>query len=396
MTRAPRDGRRGRRRWGSAAAFAVCLPVGVALAAGSPIPALTPVPSAPSAPPPPMRILRVTSSDPACQPNCPEWISAEGIISRGTASALAKALDGLGGRRLPILISSYGGSVRDALDMGRLIRARRLAVAVARTLVANCPQRARECPDARGRAMVDGAVCASACPFVLAAGVARLVGPAPRVGVHQITTVFEETEGADRPRRTVKVYEQDWVDRTVAAYLASAGVGEPVMEFLRRTPAASIRWLSLDEIKASRLASEALDPAAPISTEGGGGLAGFAFGDLAKPDVMTATAPDRGGLGAVLTLTYRRGGGALELALARAGERATKFEVGFAPAPGASLASVEARERTARPLLPRDRFCARRGDGPLVVTAAGPASPPLAFDLAGAADVEALAAEACP
>ena len=40
-----------------------------------------------------------------------------------------------------------------------------------------------------------GAFCASACPLILAAGVERLVGPVPMVGVHQITEVLKEKEG---------------------------------------------------------------------------------------------------------------------------------------------------------------------------------------------------------
>ena len=58
----------------------------------------------------------------------------------GTAGAFRKAILDLGGRRLPVLISSHGGSLGDALQMGELIRERRLAVAVARTLIADCPE----------------------------------------------------------------------------------------------------------------------------------------------------------------------------------------------------------------------------------------------------------------
>ncbi len=89
---------------------------------------------------PPMRFVRVTSADPACKPNCPEWLSAEGRIEPGTAKAFADAVANLKGRRLPILIHSPGGSVPDAGAMGELIRAKGLAVAVARTLIANCPE----------------------------------------------------------------------------------------------------------------------------------------------------------------------------------------------------------------------------------------------------------------
>lgn len=133
-----------------------------ALAAGSPIPVLKPSPQRHGDPP--MRIVRVTSSDTACEPNCPEWISAEGVITPGSAPLFAKLVAGLDGRRLPVLISSHGGSVRDALEMGALIRAKGLAVAVARTLFSNCPERARDCPNARGQAIAAGAFCASACP----------------------------------------------------------------------------------------------------------------------------------------------------------------------------------------------------------------------------------------
>jgi len=144
---------------------------------------------------PPMRFVRVVSADPACKPNCPEWLSAEGRIEPGSAPAFAEAISRLGGRRLPILIHSPGGSVTDAIAMGKLIRAKGLAVAVARTLVRNCPETAPRCPDGPGVAITGGAICASACALVLAGGVERLVGPAPLVGVHQITTVVRETEG---------------------------------------------------------------------------------------------------------------------------------------------------------------------------------------------------------
>ena len=36
---------------------------------------------------PPMRFVRVRSADPACEPNCPEWLSAEGRIEPGSARA---------------------------------------------------------------------------------------------------------------------------------------------------------------------------------------------------------------------------------------------------------------------------------------------------------------------
>lgn len=374
-------------------ALALSLPIGAALAAGDPIPSLVPIHR--GIPATPMRILRVTSSDPACGANCPEWISVEGVITQGTAAAFAQLVDDLRGRRLPVLISSPGGSVRDAIEMGQLIRKKRLAVAVARTLFMNCPDRAPKCPDPRGRATVDGAICASACPLVLAAGVERLIGPAPRIGVHQITTVLKEEEGVEHLTRTVKLYEQSAVDQTVDAYLTSAGVRDPVMTLLRKTPAASIRWLSLDEIKASRLATGTLDPLAPVRIDGANGLDALAFEDPPRPEFMSAKVPDRDGLGA-LTLIYRRGGGALGLAL-------SQFDAGAAPsgwtvtAAGAPLPLAKSGDGAIRAFLPRDRFCAPGGDRRIVATAAAAPTPtPLVFNLAGVGEILDLAREACP
>src|SRR6202167_4812914 len=272
---------------------------------------------------PPMRFVRVTSAEAACKPNCPEWLSAEGRIELGTAKAFADAVANLKGRRLPILIHSPGGSVADAGAMGELIRAKGLAVAVARTLITNCPEASPKCPDGPGMAITGGATCASACVLVLAGGVERLAGPSARIGVHQITTLVSEIEGLAHLKSTRKIYEQQGVDAAVEAYLAAMGVGDPVMTLMRKASAASIRWLSLAELKDSHLATLALDPAAPILTSGAHGLNAKSFdGDPPRPDRIQATvarpiAEDGGALD--VPFRYRRGGGAVEAeAIARA------------------------------------------------------------------------------
>ena len=375
------------------AALAFCLSSGRPLAAGSPIPELTPSPHYRGEPP--MRVLRVASSDPACGRECPEWISVEGIITPGSAATFARLIADLGGRRLPVLISSHGGSVREALEMGRLIRAKGLAVAVARTFVANCPERARVCPDARGQAIVGGATCASACPLVLAGGVERLIGPTPLVGVHQITTIMKEIEGAERPTKTIRIYEQDWVDKTVENYLTMMGVGDPVMTLLRKTPATSIRWLSPDEIRSSGLATEELDLGQPILVAGANGLNGRSFDTTARPDLFTATAENHDGAGSKLALTYRRGGGALEVALTGAGAKAAGGTM--TAGGGGPLPLKPADDETARGLLSRDRFCEMGRDSRVVVTPAASAAPSsggISFDFAPG--VQALLGEACP
>src|ERR1700722_5157916 len=356
---------------------------------------------------PPMRFVRVTSAEAACKPNCPEWLSAEGRIEPGTAKAFADAIANLKGRRLPILIHSPGGSVADAGAMGELIRAKGLAVAGARTLITNCPEASPKCPDGPGTAITGGAICASACVLVLAGGVERLAGPSARIGVHQITTVVSETEGLAHLKSTRKIYEQKGVDAAVEAYLAAMGVGDPVMALMRKTWAASIRWLSLPELRDSHLATLALDAAEPILTNGANGLNAHALdGDPPRDDLVQAgiVKPLAGGDATLaIAFRYRRGGGAVE---AEATQRDLKTPQALS-SPGLSLAlsapgveAVPLRTAGTTPapaLIPRERFCALAHGRATLVSAA--ADGPKSFapvELSAMDGASALIAEACP
>jgi hypothetical protein len=290
--------------------------------------------------------------------------------------------------------------------MGGLIRAKGLAVAVARTSITNCPEAASKCPDGPGNAITGGAACASACVLVLAGGVERLAGPVPRIGVHQITTTVREAEGLAHVASTRKLYQQQGVDAAVEAYLAAMGVGEPVMTLMRKTPAASVRWLSLADLRASRLATLALDGAEPILTGGANGLNGRAFdgdppsADLARASVEIPLASGDAPL--EITFRYRRGGGAVEAEVMERGLDAPQAEPlsrAFSltlSAPGAEPLQLKTAG-TAPPLIPRERFCALAHGGAAI--AASMSDPPRQFPpvaLSAMKGVQALIAEACP
>jgi len=355
-----------------------------------------------------MRFVRVVSADPACKPNCPEWLSAEGQIVPGSAKAFADVIVNLKGRRLPILIHSPGGSVVDAARMGELIRDKGLAVAVARTLIADCPETSPKCPDGPGSAITGGAICASACVLVLAGGVERLAAPVPLIGVHQITTLVSEVEGLAHLKSVRKIYEQRGVDSAVEAYLAAMGVGDPVMTLMRKTSAASIRWLSLAELKASRLATLALDPAEPVLASGANGLNAKAFdGDPPPADLLQASVVKPvAGSDATLEIAfhYRRGGGAVEAEATERGRTAQAANasspglIAALSAPGLEAASLPtAGTRPERVLIARERFCALAHGG-AIITASAPGGPQgfAPFELAAMDGAKALVAEACP
>ena len=137
-----------------------------------------------------MRFVVVRGRSFLCDPDCPEWISAEGTITPGTPEKLRQLLDTIGGRRLPVVVSSPGGDVLGALATGRLIRERKLDVAVAGTDFVGCEPGKGDCKAEDGAyvGLTNDAVgaCDSACVIMLAGGVRRLVGPQARLSVDSL------------------------------------------------------------------------------------------------------------------------------------------------------------------------------------------------------------------
>jgi len=387
----------------------------------------------------------VRGDNPACRPDCPEWISAEGKIVTGSADALERTLDSAGGRRLPIVINSAGGAVEDAMAMGRLIRAKRLAVVVAHTIVTPCAKGAKTCGEAKGVVDARGAYCASACTLALAGGVERYISPQSYIGVHQMTEVIKETQvkklykvhylklagiklelsrhfvGEQKSTTTAKLAADDSVDYDVADYFASMGVTDPVMKLTMTTSPKSIHWMSAEELRQSRLATAWVDRANPILVDAQpNGLAGLAIdakSRSASQFVATASAPlaqPVSGHRATLeaTFAYRRGGATVMTALAvRDADTGTGLDL---PGAGAYLIlypqgaqfrtgriAADAPGRLAAPLR---NFCKlKRSGGSAVVsfiadTAAPDASDPAPVELRPlAADGgAALFDEACP
>ncbi len=99
---------------------------------------------------------------------------ATGTITPGTAAAFAGEIDKRGGYVKTVVLHSPGGSVTDALDMGRLIRKKGFATEVE-----------------------DGRYCASSCPLVFAGGVERHAGAKAAIGVHQVTAIGHEGAAPD-------------------------------------------------------------------------------------------------------------------------------------------------------------------------------------------------------
>jgi hypothetical protein len=238
-------------------------------------------------PPPvtPMRVVLVRSAEPDCEPHCAQWLSAEGDIFPGAAAEFSRALRALGNRKVPILINSRGGSVSDALAVGRMIRVLKLDIAVAKTRFASCQPADAACQKTSGfdgfRGAPDArlAICASACAYLFAGGVNRYVGFGAFIGLHQSTTkraqvltrywVTTRRFADGSTQTTKKIVDQRRIDLgaaaqtstqeygNVAGYLQEMGVSSK--EFLAivvATPASTIHWMTPAELQTTNLSTD--------------------------------------------------------------------------------------------------------------------------------------------
>jgi len=232
---------------------------------------------------PPISFTLVRDSRSGCLAGCPQWIAAQGRIDAGAAARFNAFLRSLGDVKRPILLNSPGGSVQDAIAMGRAIRARGLAVVVAKTMLEPC---AKPCKvlERRGEPETTAAFCASACPLVFAGGQARIVSPLAYLGLHQISVTYQRysvlrrflvryrvengkkqeisrklVEEIRKPAASITRNATPGMDRDVETYLTSMGVeAGPLLKIITSTPASTMHWLTYQEVSASHISTSRL------------------------------------------------------------------------------------------------------------------------------------------
>ena len=128
----------------------------------------------------------------ACGRGCSEWIAAEGTVQWDTHKRLINILDRQAGRKLPVVIHSWGESnLNVATGLGRILRGRGIDTMAGPTDVDACHGKSEaECfalkrpggpLDARLNAPDAAAPCDLACVLMLAGGVNRSLPTGARV-----------------------------------------------------------------------------------------------------------------------------------------------------------------------------------------------------------------------
>ena len=158
---------------------------------------------------------------------------ATGTITQGVARAFAGEVERRGDYIKTVVLNSPGGSVADALAMGRLIRTHKFATEVEA-----------------------GTYCASSCPLVFAGGVERRAGERAVIGVHQIAAIKSAVNGP--PRDEMSIAQN--ISARCERYLADMGVDVRVWIHAMETPHDRLFVFKPDEMKSLELVTAASSP----------------------------------------------------------------------------------------------------------------------------------------
>jgi hypothetical protein len=167
-------------------------------------------------------------------------LMASGTIAPGISESFAAEVERHGDYIKTVVLNSPGGSVTDALAMGRLIRERKFATEVE-----------------------TGKYCASSCPLVFAGGVERRAGERAAIGVHQVTTLSSAT--GIIPRDDTSVVQN--VSARCQRYLGDMGVSLQVWVHAMETPHDKLFVFKPDELKSLNLVTVA-PASAPVAAPG--------------------------------------------------------------------------------------------------------------------------------
>src|SRR5215471_17446893 len=190
----------------------------------------------------PMIFVVATGEPNACGRGCTEWIAGEGRFDEGAAQRFREFLAVLAKRDLPIFFNSDGGLVREAVQIGSILRENRMTAGVARTVAEGCHlgfplddacrrlmQSKRE---HKARLYFGGARCGSACVYALIGASTRHVDPGATLRIHSsIGREIDKTENSLR------------------RYVIAMGVDPGVVDAAAKIPSRTFRGLSRGEME---------------------------------------------------------------------------------------------------------------------------------------------------
>jgi hypothetical protein len=161
-------------------------------------------------------------------------LMATGTITPGSSEAFAAEVARRGDYIRTVVLNSPGGSVNDALAMGRLIRDKKFATEIEA-----------------------GKYCASSCPLVFAGGLERRAGDKAAIGVHQVAAVGSANAA---PRDEMDVAQR--ISARCQRYLGEMGINLQVWVHAMETPHDRLFVFKPEELKSLNIVTAGATPAA--------------------------------------------------------------------------------------------------------------------------------------
>jgi hypothetical protein len=181
----------------------------------------------------------------ACQPNCRGWVGAVGIVTADTPKEFDEfaRTRRLGGAT--VVLDSSGGSVNDAIALGRRWRNLGMLTTVGTSIGPHNGDRAEIAPQA---------YCESMCVFLLLSGKARYVPDGAHVRVHQIWMGdrADDAKAASYSAQDLMIVERD-IGRLAKYTFDMGGAGDLLSLALSVPPWEDLHELSREELRLTNL-----------------------------------------------------------------------------------------------------------------------------------------------
>ena len=205
----------------------------------------------------------------ACEPNCGGWVSAVGIVTADSPKDFEEFARGrdLGGAT--IVLDSSGGSVNDAIALGRHFRQLGVLTTVGTSVL-------KHGPHGDHGSIGPEAYCESMCVFLLLSGKERYVPSQAHVRVHQIWMGgrADDAKAASYSAQDLMIVERD-IGRLAKYTFDMGGAGDLLSLALSVPPWEDLHELDAGELKLTNLVTTNLvadvlphvDVAAPAVAE---------------------------------------------------------------------------------------------------------------------------------
>jgi hypothetical protein len=185
-----------------------------------------------------------------CAPDCRDWIEAVGIITSDTPALFETIAAGRDLSRATVVLNSSGGSVLDALALGRVWRKAGIFTTVGQVIETDGV-------NGKARAIEPEAYCESMCVFLLLSGTSRAVPPEAHVRVHQIWMGdrANDAKAATYTAQDLMIVERD-VGRLAKYTFDMGGTGDLLTLALSVPPWEPLHELSRAELRLGNLVTE--------------------------------------------------------------------------------------------------------------------------------------------